>query len=103
MTGEEDLTKVDEFRIREVLNSSQATYDRIWKSESGMWVMKRGRDGNFNIPVARAVREAIARGLAYEESNINRLRPTKEGYRYLFDLGLLVDTITFSSERLMEW
>lgn len=80
-----DRTKVPDYRVIDVVYHSQPHVNRVvcnYSNGKEIWLLKKGRDGNFTFRCDRSVREAINREWCYRNEQ-GTLRPTEEGLKAL--------------------
>ena len=80
-----DKSKVPEYRILDIVHSSQEHIDRVvcnFSNGKEIWMLKKGRDHNFTYRCDRSVREAITRGWCERDAH-GKLRPTAAGLAVL--------------------
>lgn len=85
-------TKVEEWRVLDVLRYSQPYYNRVVYSRSkpdrpGIWIMKTSRERVFSARCDRAAKEAIARGWCELNEAASVMRPTALGEKVLKENG----------------
>lgn len=80
-----DRSKVPDYRVLDVVYNSQPHLGRVvcnYSNGKEIWILKRGRDGNFAYRCDRSVREAISRNWCERDSS-GYLRPTAIGLQAL--------------------